>query len=639
MRIVVEYRICGVNRFTGFFDNKPPLVMFVASMFSLVVLPISNVNANEVTLQVTNSSSEVFRAGSNSSADDDQSPSIQDLEVLTDIGNRTTINFSVLDKNPANASLVYRYSGDTAFVQALMDKVGSRHTAIIPFAKNRNSIQFYIDAVDSNSNRSSLGSVNIPLFYKIPLDSRNPGNRLSLPELNGSEKNGIESKWAPRLLALAAVGILTVIAAAGDGGSEPVIVDGGGTTDGSTTGGTTDGSTTGGTAGGSTTGGTTDGSTTGGTTGAADFPAPPTPGPPPPGGGGTTGGGTTGGGTTGGGTTGGGTTGAGTTGGGTTGGGTTTGGEPAGGNVSTPLTGQPGSETDEIILEEVEGRIKEKILANDSPWSAFINASVFGEDGGNNNLSNLDTNGFTIVPGLDYRLNGRSVVGGFLTGSRTQIRTQSRAIDTNINEFGVGFYYLYYRDIKRGLLSFNTTTSFTRGKYDINRTVDSVPTSGDTDSDRATITAGLSYAIDVGKSSSLRFLSELEYDETRLDGYTEFGQETFFDIAVSNSRSRRRQASVGVEFSKLFSTRFAVLVPHASISRVFETFDEQAPDFDSQSSFIAGSDSDSTDNYYAAVASTTATFRNGIAGFVSFRHDLDRVRDRWVANIGARKEF
>lgn len=263
-----------------------------------------------------------------------------------------------------------------------------------------------------------------------------------------------------------------------------------------------------------------------------------------------------------------------------------------------------------------------------------------------------DTDRYGVILGLDYRT-GPVVLG--VAGDYTRGTTDFDGIleegdptrrvgRTRTHEFGIqgfGFYYPVPEAFVGGLarLGYN--------EYRIRRNLTDGSVSGKTDGFVFGLVGTAGYDFDVGRGVIVGLAASLDYERTRIDGYTESELPGGGRVRFDKDRITTLTSILELRLSRAYSTDFGVLVPHIAGRWLHEFKDDSRTirftgidEFGDPASFGSFRTNRPDRDHANLEVGASGVFAGGWSGFVTYDVLLGHsFRDEHNVTLGIRREF
>ena len=284
-----------------------------------------------------------------------------------------------------------------------------------------------------------------------------------------------------------------------------------------------------------------------------------------------------------------------------------------------------------------------------SPWGFFINGNITNGDQ-NESLADgrvgvaYDSVGLTA--GVDYRLSGRSVVGGAIGYSSlsSDVGSDSSLDAKSLLFTGYGSYYInerFYVDSRLTYGSANLDQEraivFQAGSSSFSELA-----VGETDSTQFTLASSIGYHLNYG-AWSVTPNAGVRYTSTDVDGFEERGANEF-NVGYQDQSFSTVQFAVGVQVARALSLSSGVLMPQFDLSLNAENGDDP----ETQAYLLNGSTTASfllqeqnpDSSFGTAGLGFVYLMGNGRQAFMSYRQTFGNDDfDRGTLNLGGRFEF
>ncbi|MGH8502228.1 MAG: autotransporter outer membrane beta-barrel domain-containing protein [Gammaproteobacteria bacterium] len=304
------------------------------------------------------------------------------------------------------------------------------------------------------------------------------------------------------------------------------------------------------------------------------------------------------------------------------------------------LVGEPGGAAGD---DGIEGRL-----------GAFLNGSYYwGDKDATSRENAFDFDNFGLVGGIDYRFTDNWVGGLAVNYSQTNADFETGpGGDSDTDTYGGSLFGTYYQ----GPFYVDAHANYSRNEFETTRriiipnnnpnvTLDLDRTaSGETDGNQYTIGLGAGYNLE-RRGLTVTPYGRLEYIDLDIDGYTETGADGL-NLRVSDQSVTSLQSAFGAQLAYALSIETGVLVPqvYAEWDHEFRNDSESISavyvnDPFNLSNFVIPTE-DPDEDFFTIGASLSATFRNGVQGFVNFEtvEGLSGITNRGVIG-GLRLEF
>lgn len=210
-------------------------------------------------------------------------------------------------------------------------------------------------------------------------------------------------------------------------------------------------------------------------------------------------------------------------------------------------------------------------------WGFFVNGSYgLGEKDETANEPGFEFDSYSLVTGVDYRLNEQLVLGLALSYAMTDSQVDNNGGDVDLDGFGAAVYGSYYL----GEMYFDFIGGFGAKDYDTKRnlsysvaakaggtTVVNQSFNGSTDATDVNVSLGTGYNVSFSGFSVTPF-AQLSYLKSDIDGYTESLQGANSDagfglaLALDDQEIESLASTVGFQVAKTINTSSGVLTPY-----------------------------------------------------------------------------